>query len=429
MRARNEMFFHTSAIATSAAVVMTLVMLAGPATASDWPQFRGPNRDGVSTETGLATSWPEGGPPALWRAPLGEGYSGIVVVDGRLFTLFADAKDELVVALDAATGKELWRYRLDAKYFDGQGNGPRSTPTVDDGVVYALGAKGRLAALDAATGKRLWNQDLKAAFGARPPQWGVATSPLVEGDLLLIDVGGKPGAALVALHKRTGLVAWTSATDQAGYSAPIAVTVGGLRQVLFFTGSRLMAVTPADGRELWSERWKTSYDVNAATPIFIPPDRVFVASGYNVGGALYRIEVDGTSAKASQVWRTRGMKNQFSSSVYRDGVLYGFDQAFLQAIDVATGEERWKARGFGHGSLTYADGHLIVLSDRGTLALVEATPEAYREKARADVLAGKCWTVPTFAGGRLYLRNEREIVALDATAGGGAGEEEGSAAR
>ena len=414
----------TVRVGTAAAAVLVLAAaVAHPSNAADWPQFRGPHRDGISAETGLATSWPDGGPKVLWRTPLGEGYSGLAVVGGRLFTLFSDDQDELVVALDAASGKELWRFRLDAKYVDGQGSGPRSTPTVDDGVVYALGARGKLAALDASTGKRLWSQDLKSAFGARAPTWGVSTSPLVEGDLLLLDAGGKPGAALVALHKGSGVVAWTSETDKAGYAAPITVTLAGRRQVIFFTGSRLVAVAPEDGSPLWDVGWSTSYDVNAATPIFIAPDKIFVASGYDTGGALFRIVAQGQSLRATEVWRTRGMKNQFSSSIYKDGHLYGFDNAILRCLDASTGEERWKARGFGHGSLTYADGHLIVLGDRGNLALVEATPAEYREKATAQPLTGKCWTVPTLAGGRLYLRNEREVVALEVAGQAGAARE------
>jgi outer membrane protein assembly factor BamB len=420
----------TARAATAAATVLVLAaaLAAGTAAsagavAADWPQFRGPHRDGISAETGLATRWPDGGPAVLWRTPLGEGYSGLSVVGGRLFTLFSDDRDELVVALDAATGKELWRFRLDGKYSDGQGNGPRSTPTVDDGVVYALGARGRLAALDAATGKPKWNQDLKATFGARVPTWGVATSPLVEGDLLLLDVGGRPGAALVALHKRNGVVAWTSETDRAGYAAPITVTIAGRRQVIFFTGSRLVGVALEDGRPLWDVGWSTSYDVNAATPIFIAPDQVFIASGYDTGAALFKIGGDGQTLRATEVWRTRGMKNQFSSSIYKDGYLYGFDNAILRCLDAKNGEEQWKARGFGHGSLTYADGHLIVLGDRGNLALVEATPAEYREKATAQALTGKCWTVPTFADGRLFLRNEREVVALDVAGETGASRE------
>jgi outer membrane protein assembly factor BamB len=248
------------------------------------------------------------------------------------------------------------------------------------------------------------------------PQWGISTSPLVEGDLLLIDVGGRPGAALVALAKGTGLAKWTTEEDQPGYSAPIAVTIAGKRQIVFFTGSRLLGVAPDDGKTLWEVRWRTSYDVNAATPIFIPPDKVFVASGYDTGSGLFRIAVDGAGLRADQLWRSPGMKNQFSSSIHHQGTLYGFDNAILKAVDAASGEERWKARGFGHGSLTMADGHLFVLGDRGKLALVEATPAEYREKGGFQVVEGKCWTVPTLADGRLYVRNEREVVALDVRA-------------
>jgi len=394
-----------------AAAVVVLAAVAAPAAATDWPQFRGPQGDGISAETGLLEDWPESGPPELWRVPLGEGYSGLSVVDGRVYTLFADKSHELVVALDAASGKELWRHQLDRKYFDGQGNGPRSTPTVDDGMVYVLSALGRLAALDAETGKELWSQDLKESFGARPPRWGISTSPRVVGNLLLLDVGGRDGASLVALRKSTGVVAWTAGNDRAGYSVPLPITVDGRDLVVFFTGTQLVAVSPEDGEELWSLEWKTSYDVNAAAPVFVPPDRLYVSSGYDTGAALLELSAEGGEVSAREVWRSRRMKNQFSSSIYLDGHIYGFDNAILKCLDAATGEEAWKARGFGHGSLTYADGHLYVLSDRGRLALVEATPETYREVASFEPLDGKCWTVPTVAGGRLLLRNEEVLAA------------------
>jgi outer membrane protein assembly factor BamB len=325
----------------------------------------------------------------------------------------------MVVALDAASGRELWRYELDGKYLDGQGNGPRSTPTVDDGVVYALSARGQLAALDAVSGKRRWTQDLKKAFGARPPQWGVSTSPRVLGRLLLLDVGGRPGASVVALDKTTGVVVWTAGDDTAGYSVPLPVTVGGRQQVVFFTGSRVLGVAPEDGETLWSMAWKTSYDVNAAAPVFVPPNRVYVSSGYDTGAALLELKPQGGGVAVSEVWSSRRMKNQFSSAIYLDGHLYGFDNSILKSLDAATGEEGWKARGFGHGSLTYADGHFYVLSDRGRLALVAATPEEYREVASFQAVDGKCWTVPTLADGRLFVRNEEELVAFDVAAGKG----------
>ncbi len=393
-------------------LALLLALLPARLAAADWPQFRGPDRDGRSAETGLLTSWPAGGPEVLWRIELGEGYSGISVVGDRLFTLYATSSGEYLAAFDRRDGRQLWRLRLDDRYRDGQGNGPRSTPTVDGEVVYAFGARSVLVAAAAADGRELWRRDLKQTVGARPPQWGASTSPLVEGELLIVDAGGAPDASVVALDRRTGETVWTGGSDKAGYSSPLAVTVGGVRQVLLFTGTRLVSVAPADGKVLWKRGWRTSYDVNAAVPVFIPPDRVFVASGYDTGGALLRIRVAGGRTSAEELWSSRGMKNQFSSSVYLDGHLYGFDNSILKCLDAASGEERWKARGFGHGSLTYADGRLIVLGDRGRLALVEATPEAYREKAAFEVWSAKSWTVPTLADGRLYLRNEREMLAL-----------------
>jgi len=408
---RTPLAAFPAALACAAALALAAAAAPATAAAADWPMFRGPGATGVSPETGLLEAWPEGGPRQLWRVPLGEGYSALSVADGRLYTLFADAENELVVALDAATGKEVWRHRLDAKYFDGQGNGPRSTPTVHEGTVYAYGARAKLAAIDAATGKVLWTQDLKKSFGARPPQWGVAASPRVVGDLLLIDAGGRDGASIVALDRRSGVVEWTAGSDLAGYSTPLVAEIGGRRIAVFFTGTKIVGLDPAAGEILWSKGWETSYDVNAAAPVFVPPNRVFISSGYGVGAVLLEIEVAGEKVRAKEVWRTKGMKNQFSSSVYHDGAIYGFDQSILKALDAATGEELWKARGFGHGSLMIADGHLYVLSDRGTLALVEATPETYKEVARFEPLDGKCWTMPSIAGGKLFVRDEEEVAA------------------
>lgn len=381
--------------------------------AADWPQFRGPERDGVSRERGLATSWPTSGPKVLWRKPLGEGYAGISVVEGRVYTLLASGADEFAVALDGSSGAELWRSRIGDKWRDEMGDGPRSTPTVDGGLVFALSARGMLHALGAADGKSVWQHDLTADYGARVPQWGVATSPLVEGELLLVDVGGRSGSSIVAFDKKSGKEAWRSQSDKPGYSAPIAITVSGVRQVVFFTGTQLVSLAPADGALYWKVPWETSYDVNAATPIFVPPDGLFISSGYDVGGALWRVKAANGKAAVEQVWKTREMKNRFSSSVFRGGYLYGFDEKILKCVDVLTGDVKWYARGYGHGSLVWAAGQLFVLSEEGLLALVEATPEAYREKARVQVFEGRAWTAPTLAGGRLYLRDAHELVALD----------------
>lgn len=383
------------------------------ASAADWPQFRGPDRNGISVETGLIHSFPETGPAVLWRVSLGEGYSGVAIAENRLFTLFSDGDGEFVVGLDADSGKEVWRYRLGGRYTDSQGNGPRSTPTVENGIVYALGAQGKLAALRAESGEKVWALDLETAVKAKIPRWGVSTSPLVEGDLLIFDGGGAQGASVVAVDKGSGRTVWTSQDDKPGYSSPLAVTVGGVRQVVVLSGTQVVAVAPADGTLLWRQAWKTDWDVNAAMPVLVPPNKIFLSSGYDTGSALLQLGRTTDGFTVETVWESRGMKNQFSSSVLHAGHLYGLDNKILKCLDAADGSECWKARGFGHGSLIQADGMLIVLSDDGRLALVAADPSGYQELASAQVLEGRCWTAPSLAGGRLYLRNETELVALD----------------
>ena len=284
---------------------------------------------------------------------------------------------------------------------------------MDGKTVYALGANGDLVAVSAADGEPLWQLGLKSEVDARVPRWGVSTSPIVEGDLLLVDAGGGKGKSLIALNKKTGKIAWTAYTDKPGYSTPLPVTIHGVRQILSFAGTSLVSVSLADGKVLWSVPWRTSYDVNAAMPIFVPPDKVFLSSAYDKGAALLRVKSADGKLEVEDVWRSRVMKNHFNSSILYGGHLYGFDNAVLKCIDAHTGDELWKTSGFAKGSLLLADGHLIIFSERGLLALAEATPKAYREVARAQILEGKTWTMPSLAAGRLYLRNEKEMVALD----------------
>jgi len=379
----------------------------------EWPQWRGPNRDGISAETGLLKSWPAGGPKVLWRAPSGEGYSGISVANGRAYTMLGNGNDELLVCFDPTTGKEVWRFRMDSQFYNDQGNGPRSTPTVDGNLVFAQGAQSMLCAVRADNGQKTWAIDLKKEYGAKVPTWGVSTSPLVEGELLLVDVGGKSGYSICAFNKATGKLVWNSQTDAPGYSAAIAITANGLRQAVFFTGTAAVSVSPKDGKMLWRYPWQTSYDVNAATPIFIPNDKVYISSGYGVGAAVLRIQGTNGSLNVEPVWKSRVMKNHFSSSILHQGYIYGFDDAILTCINANTGEQKWQQRGFQKGSLIFVDGHLIILGERGNLALVEATPTGYKEKAAAEVLRGKCWTMPTLAGGKLFVRNQSEMLCLD----------------
>ena len=401
---------------TRIAVLMTLAVAATVASAGehDWPTFRGSEGNGISKETGLLDKWPEAGPKVVWRRTLGEGFSGISVVDDRIYTAYARQKLDYAACLDATTGKEIWSVAMGNKFLDDQGGpGPRSTPVIENGVGYFLSSQGNLLALDTASGKKLWSRDLVSELGAGIPKWGISTTPLIEGNLLLVDVGGKPGKSLVAFDKKSGETIWTSHTDIAGYSTPIAITVGGVRQIIFFTGSRMISVSPKDGGIYWEVPWKTSYDVNAAVPVFVAPDRIFVSSGYDHGAAMMRVIAGDGEAKVEELWKTRAMKNQFSTSVLIDDHLYGFDDKTLKCIDVKSGATLWRKRGFGHGSLVYADGHLTVLGDRGKLALVEATAKEYRQKGVVEILEGKCWTVPTISNGQLFIRNETEILALN----------------
>jgi outer membrane protein assembly factor BamB len=401
-------------LACAAVLAGALVPLAG---AADWPQFRGPRRDGVSAETRLVKQWPAAGPRVLWRVPLGTGYSHLAVTGGRIYTLYTSGNDDMVASFEAATGKRLWATRLDARYVNDQGNGPRSTPTVDGGMVYALSAQGRLLAVDAASGRKVWDHDLVKEFDAHAPTWGMASSPLVEGNLVMVATGGSRGRAAMAFNKRDGKVAWGALDERPGYAAPIAFTAAGVRQVVFFTGSSLAAVAPADGRVLWRVPWETSYDVNAATPVFVAPDKVLVSSGYDTGATLFRLRAAEGRIVPEQVWKSRVLKNQFSSSLLAGDSLFGFDNGTFKCLDVRTGEEKWKQRGLGHGSLILADGHLLVLSESGKLVLADATPAGYVERGSFQALNGRCWTAPSLADGVLYLRNQDTMMAIDIAEG------------
>lgn len=379
----------------------------------DWPQFRGPNGDGRAEFAALQLPWPDGGPAELWSVPLGGGYSGIAAVGTKLYTLISAGSDELLVAFDARDGRQLWQLRTDAKRRDSFGDGPRSTPTVDQNRVYAVSALGHLWCADRHSGEVHWDRDLRKEFGAVVPTWGVSASPIVFQDLLLFNVGGRAGHSLMAFDKKTGEVRWNASTGLPGYSLPLTATLGGVEQSVFFTGTELISVEPKTGNSLWHLSWKTAYDVNAAAPVFVPPDRLFISSGYDTGAALLQIKNQAGELRAEEIWRTREMKNQFSSSIYHDGHLYGFDNEHFKCIGVDDGQTRWRKTGLGHGSLLYADGHLAVLSDSGRLAIVEAAPDRYREKASAQISRGKHWTAPTFHRGRLLVRNQKKLMAFE----------------
>lgn len=397
-------------------------LFAGPGTAGatrDWPQFRGPQRDGRSPETGIADAWPEGGPPLVWRRPIGSGFSGVSVAGGGLFTMAAYDGKEYALRLDPATGDEVWRVAFGEVFPSEFGDGPRSTPTVDGGRVYVLSARGRLAALAADDGKPLWQIELTEAFDAEMPRFGYAASALIEGDLLLVEAGGADGQAFAALDKTTGETRWTALDGPAAYSSPVAATFGGVRQIVFFRRSspEIVSLLP-DGQVYWTH---AGLPTVIAMPLVVPPDGIFVSATNDAVGFLLRVGVDDGRPKVEEAWRTQKMKNHFNASVAIDGTIYGFDNAILKSLDAATGEPGWARRGFGKGSLIEADGHLIVLADVGLVALVEANPEEYVEKGRFQATTGRAWTAPTLAGGRLYVRDLDEIASFDLSAPASAG--------
>lgn len=393
-------------------LLIVVVLCFAPAHA-DWPQWLGPKRTGISSETGLLTSWAANGPTVVWKKELGEGFSGISVADGRVYTMFSAGEDEFAICFDEETGREIWRFKTGAKFYERQGgNGPRSQPTVDGDRVFVLSAEGWLYALNAKDGKKLWLVDLYDGLGSRVPKFGFSTSPLVEGDLLLLEVGTRQGT-FIALDKTNGALKWASQRDVVSYSSPIAVDIAGIRQVVFVSGEAAVGLSPVDGSLYWRLPWHTSYDLNVATPIFVAPDRIFISSGYDHGAALLQISREGDGLGVKKVWESRGMKNHFGTSLLIGDYIYGFDNAILKCIEAETGKEQWRRRGYGKGSLIYADGQLIILSDKGKLALADASPKEFREKASAQVLSGKCWTPPTLANGKIFVRDMYGIICMD----------------
>lgn len=419
----------------SAALLVTLTpMLAMAATAAAaWPSYRGPQGDGTTAEKVARTTWPSAGPKKLWTAETPTGFSSFAVADGRAYTLVQRDLDgvptEVCLALDASTGKELWAAPLKIAKYDGGGNdgtgdnkggdGPRSTPTVAGGKVYVMGANLDLHALDAATGKTVWSKDLVAQHGGRNIQWKNAASPLLEDGLIYV-AGGGEGQALLALKADTGDVVWKGQDDKMTHATPVAATIHGVRQIIFFTQSGLVAVSPKNGSVLW--RYNFPYRISTAASPIVYKDMVYCAAGYGVGMGCAKILKKGNGFEAEEIWRKEGDKvtNHWSTPVVKDGHLYGmfsfkkYGKGPVTCLDMATGEVRWSEDGFGPGNLILTGGDtLLALSDKGELVLIAASPDKYKELARADVLDGKCWSTPVLANGTIFARSTKEGVAVD----------------
>jgi outer membrane protein assembly factor BamB len=376
--------------------------------AADWPQWRGPARNGISAEKGWSSSWASG-PHKVWSARVGLGWSAMSVVGSRLYTAGWANGQDTIWCLDALSGKPIWKwsYPCDGgSRYGGDGyGGPRAEPAIDGGNVYIMSIEGGVACLNAQTGKVVWGRNVARETGAGAPQWGFAGSPLVEGNLLILNIG-ETGTAL---DKNTGKIVWKSG-GTGGYSSPAPYTMGRQRAVALFSSKSVVAVNPANGAVLWRHPWETNFDVNAADPIFAGTD-VFISSNYGRGCALLRP----SGNRAQVVWENRSMKNHFSTSVMVNGGIFGNDDGRLKCLDLATGNERWSARGgLGKGGLIASDNKLILLTERGELVVVQADPGRYSELARAKILDGTCWTHPVLANGRIYARShEGDLVCLD----------------
>jgi outer membrane protein assembly factor BamB len=389
------------------------------ASAADWPQFLGPNRNGSSPETGLLTQWSAEGPKVLWKAEGGIGYSGISVVGGRAYTQVQRGNEELVLALDAVKGTEIWKQKIGPGYKNTYGDGPRSTPTVEDGRLYVQSVNGPLLCMEADSGKIVWQHDLFKEFEAKNIDWGTSASPLVEGDLVLVVPGGKAGG-VAAFQKKDGKLAWKTADDKAGYASPIVMNVDGKKQSIFFTAVGLLAVQPGDGKELWRLGWKTAHDVNIATPLIVG-NQLFVSSGEGVGCAMLQPSASG---EPKAVWQDKGpksaMKNYWATAVLHAGHLYGISGEYegvanLNCVDAKTGKLAWSKERFGRANLTLADGHLYLITIDGQLVVVPASPKEYQEKGRSKLLPAMDRYVnsPTISDKKMYLRDQKNIVCVD----------------
>jgi len=378
-----------------------------------WPDFRGRNRDGRAAEP-IRLDWPPEGLPRLWKQPVGLGYASFVVARGRAFTIEQRRSQEVVAAYETRTGRELWTSSWEGEFAESMGgNGPRATPTYHDGRLYALGALGEFRSLDAATGRLFWRKNILDDNSATNLDWGMAASPLIVGDAVVVLPGGRNGKSVVAYHKYTGDRLWSALDDQQAYTSPMLVTLGGVRQILVVTATRALGLTTNGSRVLWEYPWSTFSGINVAQPVVLDDHRVFLSAGYDHGAALLEIVNDADRWSVRSLWENNRMKNKFTSSVLLNGHLYGLDESILACIDAETGQLKWKAGRYGYGQVLLASDHLVVLTEDGDLVLVKATPERHQELARFSAIDGKTWNHPVVAGGQLLVRNIREMAAFD----------------
>lgn len=390
-----------------------------------WTSFLGNQRNGISDETGLNVNWNEHKPSVLWREPLGGGYSSMVIAEGKLWTMATHLNHDYIICLDALSGKKLWSTRGAPTYLDNQrqARGPRSTPTWHAGKLYCLLPAGDLLCLTADTGRILWKFNIFDISGApRQEQktiyyWGMSASPLIEGDLVILQPGGSANNSVIAVHKDTGKLVWSAGTDPPGYASPIVIEAENQRQIIVPTGQSILSLNPKEGSLLWRVVWGNKYNCNCATPVW-NEDSLFISSAYGTGSMRFALTLQNEELRPISRWKNLSMQNQFATSIIKDGYIYGphgdLATVTYRCLDMQRGEVQWISRRVGKCTQIAAQGHLICLTEQGTLVLVEANPTEYREKGKlTGLLEFKAWAHPALANHKLYLRDEKRILCLD----------------
>ena len=387
--------------------------------ATDWPQWRGPDRNGISKETGLLQAWPAKGPAVVWTmSGLGRGYGSIAVRGDRIFVQGLRGRQTYVDSLDRATGKSVWSTSLGTGGDNDRGPGPRGTPTLDGDRLYVLTETGVLACVRVADGTVVWQRNILREFGGQNIGWLISESPLVDGDRVVVTPGGR-GAGMVALDKMTGKTIWAAKelSDEAGYSSVVIVDVGGIKAYTTITASAGVGVRASDGKVMWRYPEAANNVANITTPV-VSGNQVFYTSNYDTGGGLVRLTPQNGELRAAKGYFTRDMQNHHGGVVLVNGTLYGFNNAILTAIDFATGRMLWRDRSVGKGAVVYADNRLYALGESNVVGLAEVTPTGYRETGRFTIAdqGFPSWAHPVVSGGRLYIRNQSTLTAYNISA-------------
>jgi outer membrane protein assembly factor BamB len=396
------------------------LMLVCFAAAADWVQWGGPNRNFQVDTPALATTWPPGGPKKLWSRPLGDGYSAIVAAEPRLYTMYRRGHDDVIIALDAATGKTAWEFAIPARHTAGMamenGPGPHSTPLVAGGRLFATSVMGKLHCLDAKTGKLVWSHDLWNDFDGTRLGRGYSSSPMAYRDVVITMVGGA-GHAVMAFHQADGKVAWQAQNFGNTGSSPTLINVGGLEQVVVFMAKEVAGLNPLNGDLQWRVPHATDWDINASTPVYGPDGILFISSAYSGGSQGIQLTRSGNSVAAKPLWKTNRMRIHHGNAVRIGDYVYGssgdFGPAPVTAVEAKTGRVAWQDRSFAKANFVYADGKVIVLDEDGVLGIMTMSPQGGNVLARAQVFNSRAWTVPTLAGGILYARDRATIAAFD----------------